>query len=113
MRLLIFIFGNVLALFLASYYIEGMTLEGGFWTAVMIGTVFSLINFILKPILKLILSPFILLTFGLLIIVINMGMLKLTDWAFPQLEIISIGSLFLGTLLIGAVNIVVHILFRR
>lgn len=113
MRFLLLIAANILALFLASTYIEGVTLEGGVWGIVMVGLVFSVANILLKPIVKLILGPLILLTFGLLIIVINMGMLWVTDLVLPQLSIASIGALFLATLVIGIVNFVVHALIKE
>jgi len=113
MRLLLLILGNILAIFLASYYIDGVTLSGGIKNIAFVGLVFSLINFILKPILKLLLGPFILLSFGLFLIVINMGMLWLTDALMPQLAVTGMMALFLATILIGAVNFAVHILVKN
>lgn len=113
MRLFWLILGNILAIFLASYYIDGVTLTGGIKNIAIVGLVFSLINFFLKPILKLILGPFILLSFGLFLIVINMGVLWLTDVMMPQLNIAGMAALFLATLLIGAINFAVHILVRK
>ncbi|MBI1755151.1 phage holin family protein, partial [Candidatus Azambacteria bacterium] len=79
MRLILLIAANILALFLASYYIEGVTLEGGLRGIVTVGLVFSAVNFLLKPVLKLVFGPLILLTFGLFIVIINMGVLWITD----------------------------------
>mgnify|MGYP001567012517 CR=1 FL=1 len=103
----------MLALWLASMYIEGVVLTGGYWEIALAGIVFSLVNFILKPILKLALGPLILLTFGIAAILINMGILKLTDTLLPQLDIMTLGALVLATLLMSAVNIVLHLVFRR
>lgn len=105
--------GNVVALFLASYYIEGVTIKGGWWEIVAVAAVLGVINIFLKPILKLILGPFILLSLGLFIIVINMGILWVTDLLLPQMQISTIGALFLSTLLISAVNFATHIVFGK
>lgn len=113
MKLVLLIAANILALYLASYYIEGVALRGGLWNIALVGLAFSIVNFIVKPIVKLVLSPFILLSFGLLIIVINMAMLWVTDLIFPQLTISGIAPLFLATLLVGIVNFVAHLLVRK
>lgn len=113
MRLILLIAANILALFLASYYIERVTLEGGLRGIVTVGLVFSAVNFLLKPVLKLVFGPLILLTFGLFIVIINMGVLWITDIFLSQLDIAGMGALFLATLLVSAVNFAVHILVKK
>lgn len=113
MRLIALVLGNVLALFLASYYVAGVTINGGWQSVLVVGLVFSAANFFLKPLLKLLLGPIILLTLGLFIVVINMGVLWVTDLLLPRMSIASIGALFLATLLISAINFITHIVFRK
>lgn len=113
MRLLFLIIGNIVALFLASKYIEGVILVGGIWGLLVTAAIFSVVNFLLKPILKIVLSPFIILSFGLLIIAINMGILWLTDSFVKQIQIETLSALFLTTILIGIVNFVIHIFNRE
>ena len=113
LRLIALIAGNALALFLASYYIPGFELTGNWNGLAIVTVVFSAINFFLKPILKFLLGPFILVTLGLLIIVINMAMLWLTDLAMSQLQIQTITALFYATILIGAVNFITHLIFKK
>lgn len=113
MRLIALILGNVLALFLASYYIAGVAISGGWQGVLIVGLVFSAVNFFLKPLLKLLLGPIILLTLGVFILVINMGVLWVTDLLLPQMSIASVSALFLATLLVSAVNFATHIVFRK
>ncbi|OGD32370.1 hypothetical protein A3C91_04925 [Candidatus Azambacteria bacterium RIFCSPHIGHO2_02_FULL_52_12] len=113
MRLITLLVGNVLALALASTYITGVMLAEGLKSLLIVSLIFTAVNFIVKPVLKLLMGPFILLTFGLFTIVINMGMLWLTDVLSSELRIIGISALFIATLLIGAVNIIIHIVFRK
>ena len=113
MRLIALILGNVLALFLASYYIAGVAISGGWQGMLIVGLVFSAVNFLLKPLLKLLLGPLILLTLGIFILVINMGILWITDLLLSQMSIANIGALFLATLLVSAVNFAIHIVFRK
>lgn len=100
---------NAAALALATYLLPGITLEGDVWQAkavslLIVATVFSVLNVLVKPILWLVTSPIILLTLGLFLWVINAGMLMLTsmvsegfavDW-----RIDSWTSAFLGALII-------------
>jgi len=113
MRLIALILGNVLALFLASYYVAGVTISGGWQEVLIVGLVFSAVNFFLKPLLKLLLGPIILLTLGVFILVINMGVLWITDLLLPQMSIANIGALFLATLVVSAINFATHIVFRK
>ncbi len=53
-----------------------------------VGFIFSLVNGILKPVLKLVTLPFQLLTFGLFSIVINAGLVWIID---KSLDILSVG----------------------
>ncbi|MCR4323252.1 MAG: phage holin family protein [Candidatus Azambacteria bacterium] len=113
MRLIALVLGNVLALFLASYYIAGVAISGGLLEILIVGLVFSAVNFFLKPLLKLLLGPIILLTLGLFILAINMGVLWITDLLLPQMSIANVSALFLATLLVSAVNLATHIVFRK
>lgn len=75
---------NAAALALATYLLPGITLEGDVWQAkavslLIVATVFSVLNVLVKPILWLVTSPIILLTLGLFLWVINAGMLMLTS----------------------------------
>lgn len=102
-----------MAIFLASRYIDGVTVAGGWQGIVIVGLIFSVLNFLLKPILKLLLGPFILLTLGLLLIVINIGVMWATDAFSNQLTMQGITPLLLATILIGAINFITHLIFRK
>ena len=49
-------------------------------TALIVGAIFGIVNAIVKPILTILSIPFILITLGLFLIVINALMLGLTSW---------------------------------
>jgi putative membrane protein len=68
------------------------------------GFVFGMINFFVKPLLKLVSLPAILLTFGLFTIVINVAMLFLLDYFVDTIDIQSFTAAFLATIVISAVN---------
>ncbi|MEK7452955.1 MAG: phage holin family protein [Patescibacteria group bacterium] len=113
MKFIILIIGNALALFLASSYISGFSLSGGYKELIIAAIVIALVNLFLKPGLKLVLGPFIILSLGLFIIFINMGILWLADKLLPQVEFLTISSLILTTLLIGFINFIISIGFKK
>ena len=90
MRFLIWVAVNALALAAATWLLEGITVTGGterhrVTTLLLVAVVFGLVNAIVRPIVTLLSLPFIIVTLGLLILVINAFMLLLTSWLSRQL----------------------------
>ena len=73
--------------------------------------VLSAINVYIRPIIKLVLSPLILITLGIASILVNLATLKLLDYLLLSVTITDIGSLVLATIVIGTVNFLIHILY--
>ena len=85
MRFLIWVTVNALALATATALLEGMRLTGDSTqdqvvTLILVALIFGVVNAVIAPIVKLLSLPFIILTLGLLIFVINALMLLLTEW---------------------------------
>ena len=104
-KLIIQILTNAVAIYIAAKIVNGFTLEeDSFKVLLTAGFIFGMINFFIKPVLKLISVPLILFTLGLFTIVINIVMLLLLDYFVPEIIISGIGAAFWGTLVISAVN---------
>ena len=108
--------GNALALWLANQYIPGFVLNANWLQLATIGLILALLNFIVKPILTLILGPIIVLTLGLGIIIVNAVIIYLLpvladhlDFLKGSISIQSILALLLATLLVSAINFVIHL----
>jgi len=73
---------NFLALFAAAWLVPGITVDGGGgWTVFAImALILGLVNAVLRPLLKLLTCPLILLTLGLFTLVINGFTLWLSSW---------------------------------
>lgn len=95
---------NSLAILAADYLIPNFSFTGNFKDLMVIAIALTAINTFIRPIVKLILSPFILITFGLLSIVINAVILYILDILQNTITIEGYKSLLLGTLLISATN---------
>ena len=115
--LIFHIFANFVALWAATYFIPGFIFKGTFLDLLMAAAILTAINYLLKPILKLLLGPFIVLSLGLLTIVINAATLYLLDIFSSQLTIEGLMPLFLGTLIVSLTNLTIHgaakFLYRR
>ena len=85
MRFVLWVLVNALALGAAVWLLDGITLSGDSdtkkaLTLLAVALIFGVINTVIAPIVKLLSLPFIILTLGLLLIVINAFMLMLTSW---------------------------------
>ncbi len=72
--------------------LPGITLEGDDWvnktvSLLIVAAIFGVLNAIVKPILKLITLPAVLITIGLFLVVINAVMLMLTSWVAEQIHL--------------------------
>ncbi|MEK7465694.1 MAG: phage holin family protein [Patescibacteria group bacterium] len=99
------ILSNMLALYAAAYLVTGFQLEGGFVPLFTTAAILTLINMFIRPVVKLLSGPFIMLTLGLFTIVVNALMLFILDKLSDPLTITGYVPLLLGTLIIGVVNL--------
>ena len=118
-RLFFQIIAGILGIFLATKFVPGVSLQilpgqsslfGIEFTAawqilVLVGGVLGLINFFLKPVLKIITLPLRILTFGLFSLVINMLMVWVVDILFLELVISGIIPLFWTTVIIWLISL--------
>lgn len=104
-QLIIQILTNAVAIYVAAELVPGFHLEGNsFGVLVTVGFIFGLINFFIKPLLKILSLPVIFLSLGLFTIVINIAMLLLLDYLVPAITIDGYGAAFWAMLVISAVN---------
>ncbi|WP_262060821.1 phage holin family protein [Streptomyces sp. STR69] len=83
---------NAGALAVAVWLIDKITLTGDstfkkVWTLLLVAVVFGLVNFLVKPIVKLLTFPLFILTLGLITLVVNALMLMLTSWLADKLDL--------------------------
>ncbi len=95
---------NALAIFLADYLVPGFIFEGDILTLFITGLLLGLINFFIRPVLRLISTPLIVVTLGLFLIIINIILLWLLEYFVPELTIVGFWAYFWGVLIISAVN---------
>jgi putative membrane protein len=84
MRIIVWLAVNALALGVAVWLFDGITLTADSDTnkvvqLVIVGAIFGVINMIVRPVVNLLSLPLIILTLGLMLIVVNALMLLLTS----------------------------------
>jgi putative membrane protein len=102
---------NVFALWLCDKLIDGIVFTGNFGTLVVAGLVFALVNMLLKPVVKLLAIPLILITLGIALFFINILMLYITDWIVSGFDITHFGAAVWATIVIWGVNWILQIVF--
>jgi putative membrane protein len=82
-RYIVKLFGTAIAVYIAAWILPGITVDSILW-ALVVSFVLGLLNTFIKPFLQLISIPFILLTFGLFLVVINAVMLLFASELVPD-----------------------------
>ncbi len=104
---------NGLALWLAAVIVPGIHIgEQGdtshtVGTVLVVAVIFGIVNAILKPILTVLSLPFIVVTLGLFLLVVNAIMLQLTSWISGNLDLAFHVDHFWWDAVIGALIITV------
>lgn len=106
------IFSNAIAILIAANLVAGFFFNGDLIALAVAALALTVINTFIRPILKLVLGPLVVLTFGLFTIVINAVSLFLVPYL---LETLGFGSpitiqgylpLLIATVIISAVNLI-------
>ncbi len=111
---------NGLALYAAVTFLsQNITYTGGVLFFILGGLIIGLLNTFLKPLLKIVSLPFIIITAGLFLLVINTGILWLTEKMLNSLDFhgvsLHINGLFtyvMAALIFAVVNWVEHLFIR-
>ncbi|MER5257675.1 phage holin family protein [Streptomyces sp. NPDC002855] len=83
---------NAAALAVAVWLLDKITLTGGSTgkktlTLIVVALLFGLVNFLVKPIVKVLTFPLFILTLGLITLVVNALMLLLTSWLADKFDL--------------------------
>ncbi|AZM54295.1 hypothetical protein DMA15_18425 [Streptomyces sp. WAC 01529] len=83
---------NAAALAVAVWLLDKITLTGGstgkkVGTLLVVALLFGLVNFLVKPVVKVLTFPLFILTLGLITLVVNALMLLLTSWLADKFDV--------------------------
>jgi len=112
-KIVLRILANSAAIWVATYLIPGFSFSGGYPSWLMAGLVLATLNYLVKPILKLVTCPVIILTLGFFSVIINIFILFLAEKILPNLEISGIWSALGGVIIISMVNFIILSIFDK
>jgi putative membrane protein len=99
--------GNLAALWVASEIFDEMTYGDSFWVLALAALVFTIVNWIVKPVLAILSIPLIIVTFGIAYFFVNVLMLVLTDAVVGGFEAGPFWTVVGATIVIWLVNLVI------
>jgi putative membrane protein len=109
---------NAGALAIAVWLLDKITLTGSspgkkVGTLLVVALLFGLVNFLVKPVVKVLTFPLFILTLGLITLVVNALMLLLTSWLADKLDLSfhveGFWTAVLGGLIISVVSWALHV----
>ena len=108
---------NGLAFYAAVSLVPGITaVTSGPLNYLLLAVIFGLLNALVKPFLKLLTCPFILLTLGLFTLLINTGLFYLTGWLGQQFDygfnVSGFWAAFLGAIVVSVIGMIGEMIFR-
>lgn len=98
-------------LWVAGEVVPGVTIVG-LPTLIMAAAVLGFLNAIVKPILVLLSLPFILVTLGLFLLVLNAATFALAAWLFEGFRVAGFGSALLGSIVVSIASWAIAILLQ-
>lgn len=112
-RIITALLANAAGLIAAAYFVAGfnidLTSQEKFIAFAALVGVFTFVTLIVRPLIKLVLTPLIILTFGLFNLVITGGLLFIVDKYSQNITISGLPALVYGTLILTAVNVIFRI----
>src|SRR5690606_36834992 len=108
---------NAVALYAAVWIVPGIEYLGS-WTGILwLALIIGLLNALVRPLLKFLTCPLIILTLGLFTLVINTAMLLLTSTIGQSLGIgltvDGVWSALLGSLVMSIVSVIMSVIFHN
>ncbi len=96
---------NAAAIWAAAAIVPGMSLDTSApFSVVLVVLVFGLVNALIKPLITLLGLPFVVVTLGFFLLVINAGMLGLTAWLTDALTISGFWAALWGSICVSVVS---------
>jgi putative membrane protein len=99
--------GNLAALWVASELLDQMTYGDSFGVLLLAALVFTIANWIVKPVVAVLAIPLIIVTLGIAYFFVNVLMLLLTDWVVGDFEAGGFWTVVAATIIIWLVNLVI------
>lgn len=99
--------GNLAALWVASEVLDDVSYGGSFGVLVLAAAVFTVANWIVKPVVTVLALPLIILTLGVAYFFVNALMLVVTGWVVDDFDVGGFWTVVGATIVVWLVNMVI------
>jgi putative membrane protein len=110
-RLIIGTAGNAVALWAAARIVGNVDLSSSWWTVILAALVLTLLNWYVKPVLKVLAFPLVIVTLGIALFFISMFILWLTSAIVSGFDINGFWPLVKATIIVWIVNMLIEAIF--
>lgn len=100
---------NIISFFIVSRLVKGFHFQS-FTSILLTSIVFGVVNAIFRPILILLSLPFMLVTFGIFLFVINAVLLEIVAFVVPGFSISSFFTAIIGSLILTIVSFLISVI---
>ena len=104
---------NAIALYLAVLLVPGIALMSDLVSVLWLALIFGLINALLRPVLKFLTCPLIILTLGLFTLVINTFVLYIVAWLVPAMQITGFWQALLAAIILSIISTILSSVLGR
>jgi putative membrane protein len=94
------------AFYAVGALVPGVSLSGDPADLLVIALLFGVLNLLVKPVLTVLSLPFVVLTLGLFLVVVNAAVLALTAALTSRLDVDGVGAALVGALVLSVVTFV-------
>lgn len=101
----------IIVLIPAIHFATALDLRSEIRVILLAGLILGILNSFVKPLLKLLSLPLILITGGLFLIIINVIILMLVTWLVPELIIPDFITYLIAAILLGILNTIENLFF--
>jgi putative membrane protein len=102
--------GNSLGLWISQEIFEGVVIEP-LWRVITAGAVFGLVNWLVKPVLRKLATPFIVITLGIALFVVNLVAVYIAAAISDGVDIQKFGGAVGTTIVLWCINVALNSVF--
>ena len=103
-RIILHIVANALAIIIANRFVPGFAFFGDSMDLLIASAVLGIVNSLIKPVLKFLAFPIIILTLGLFSVIINIALLYFVSYLLPSIQIDGFWAALWTVLIISLTN---------
>lgn len=107
------IIANAIAILASAWLVPNVFYQYELISLIKIAIMLAVANALLKPLLKMVFSPLILITLGFFTLIINIFLIWLVTYFTPELSIVGFSTYFFVMIIVSFFNFIVSVFNRK